>query len=83
MRYWGRNEDGTLYVVGMTVSELRKELDRFADTDEVCITVCRKKKWNGGGLFGKLKAIEQGNMATEKCKGQIWLKALVLDPSLE
>ncbi len=77
MKFWGRNEDGSKYVVGMTIAELRKELDRFSDTDEVCIAVCTKQYWNGGGLLGKLKAIEKGST------GQIWLKARVLDESLE
>lgn len=76
-RFWGKNADGTTYVVGMTVSDLRKELDKFKDDDEVCVAVCSKKYWNGGGLLGKLKALEHGT------DGQIWLKGAVLDPSLE
>lgn len=77
VRTWGRNLDGTPYLVGMTVGDLRKELERFADTDEVLMSVAPKRYWNGGGLSGKLKAVQTG------VPGQIWLKALVLDPTLE
>lgn len=76
-RTWGHNVDGSPYVVGMTVAELRKELERFADTDEVCMSVAPQKHWNGGGLLGKLKRVQRG------AGSQIWLGALVLDPSLE
>lgn len=74
---WGRNADGTPYVIGMTVAELRKELERFPDTHEVCMTVCPKKHWNGGGYVGKLKDVTDGSA------GQMWLKGRVLDPSQE
>lgn len=73
-RIWGKGEDGKPYVIGMTVAELRNELLPFNESDEICMSVSRKK---GGGLLGKLKAVENGST------GQIWLKALVLDPSLE
>ena len=76
-KWWGRNEDGSRYVVGMTVAELREKLNDFQDADEVCMAVCPKKYWNGGGLLGALKAVERGS------DGQIWLKALVIDESLE
>lgn len=76
-RFWARNEDGSRYVTGITVAQLRVELERFKDTDEVLMAVCPKKYWNGGGLMGALKELEHG------CDGQIWLKALVIDPSLE
>ncbi len=76
-RSWGHNADGTPYVIGMTVAELREQLAEFSDSDEICMAVCPKKHWNGGGLIGKLKAIEGG------IPGQIWLKGLVVDPSLE
>ena len=76
-RIWGSNDDGTPYVVGMTVAELRNELQRFPDCDEVCVAVCQKKYWNGGGFVGKLKALETGST------GQMWLKARVLDESQE
>ena len=52
-KVWGQNDDGTPYVVGKTVGELRQELDRFNDADEVCMAVCSKKNWNGGGYLGK------------------------------
>lgn len=74
---WGENADGTPYVVGMTVGELREALSEFKEGDEVCMAVCPKKYWNGGGYFGKLKAINAGTT------GQIWLKGRVLDASLE
>jgi len=74
---WGRNPDGSPYQVGMTVGELRQELARFDDADEVCVAVCQKRDWNGGGLIGKLKGVAAGS------RGQIWMKALVLDKSLE
>ena len=61
----------------MTVAELRNELQRFSDSDEVCVAVCQKKYWNGGGWVGKLKALETGST------GQMWLKARVLDDSQE
>ena len=76
-RVWGRNADGSPYAVGITVGELRKQLDRFKDTDEVCMTVAPKKYANGGGLMGKLKSLETGS------EGQIWLKGGVVDESLE
>lgn len=84
-RTWGSNADGTPYLVGMTVADLRRELVRFNDTDEICMSVSRKKDWNGGGLVGKLKAVESGVRARPDGSkpGQIWLKALVLDPSQE
>lgn len=76
-RTWGRNPDGSPYVTGMTVAELRKALYQFKDTDEVCMAVAPKKYANGGGLPGKLKSVERGTT------GQIWLGGLVLDESLE
>lgn len=76
-RIWGRNPDGTRYVTGMTVAELREQLKRFSDTDEVLMAVCPKKYWNGGGLMGALKEVQFGS------DGQLWLKALVIDSSLE
>jgi hypothetical protein len=76
-RIWSSNDDGTPYVIGMTVGELKNELKNFNDGDEVCMAVCQKKNWNGGGWLGKLKAIEAGST------GQMWLKALVLDESQE
>lgn len=77
-RIWGLNEDGTPYQVGITVRELREQLSRFQDSDEVCVAVCQKKNWNGGSSYiGKLKSLEEGS------NGQIWLKARVLDESQE
>jgi hypothetical protein len=76
-RAWGRNSDGGMYVVGLTVGDLKKELAKLPDTSEVCMAVCQKKNYNGGGLLGKLKAVESG------ADKQVWLKAMVLDQSLE
>lgn len=76
-RVWGKNRDGSPYVVGLTVGELKKQLHGFADSHEVCVAVCQKKNENGGGFLGKLKKVESGS------SGQIWLKAMVLDESLE
>lgn len=76
-RIWGKNSDGSVYVSGITVADLRSKLEKFLDTDEICVAVCRKKDWNGGGLLGKLQVVENGSI------GQIWLKALVVDPTLE
>ena len=76
-KVWGKNDDGTPYVIGKTVRELRQELSRFHDDDEVCMAVCPKKYWNGGGYLGKLVDLEPGS------PGQIWLKARVIDESLE
>jgi hypothetical protein len=75
-RIWGQNPDGTPYVIGMTVGELRKEISKFDDGLEVCMAVCPKRYWNGGGYWGKLAAIEMGS-------NQVWLKGRVLDESLE
>lgn len=77
MKVWGKNSDGTPYVVGMTVAELRNELQHFDDSDEVCVAICQKKNWNGGAFVGKLKVLETGTT------GQMWLKASVLDESQE
>ena len=76
-KVWGRNADGSPYVVGMTVGRLRELVVGFEETDEVCMAVCPKKYWNGGGLLGKLKEIVRGS------DGQIWLKGAVIDESLE
>lgn len=76
-RTWGKNDDGTKYVTGLTVGELKKKLEEFQDTDEVCMAVCPKKYWNGGGYLGALRVVEEGST------GQIWLKGSVIDPSLE
>lgn len=77
MRIWSYKDDGTPYMVGMTVAQLRDELARFGDTDEVCVAICNKRNENGGGLLGKLKALDSG------AQRQIWLKAHVIDESLE
>lgn len=76
-RIWGRNLDGSPYAVGMTVAQLRDQLADFKDTDEICVAVCDKKNLNGGGLLGQLKELGDG------VPGQIWLKATVIDESLE
>lgn len=71
-RIWGRNPDGTPYVVGLTVAQLRKELDRFEDTDEVCMMISSASR----GMTGKLKSLHFGS-------SQIWLEGVVLDASQE
>jgi hypothetical protein len=76
-RIWGRNEDGSPYIRGITVAELREQLSKYADTDEVCMVVTPKKYANGGGLLGKLKSLERGS------DGQMWLQGGVIDESLE
>lgn len=76
-RVWGRNADGTPYVVGITVGELRRQLERFSDTHEICMVVCRKKDQNGAGLWGKLTKVDDG------AAGQLWLTGSVLDKDLE
>lgn len=76
-RFWGKNEDGSDYATGMTVAELRRQLELYSDTVEVCVAVCPKKYWNGGGYLGVLKAVERG------IETQVWLKAGVIDPSME
>ena len=76
-RFYGCNEDGSKYSVGITVGDLRDRLSRLKDSDEVCVAVCPKKYWNGGGFCGKVQEVEIG------AEGQIWLKASVVDPSQE
>lgn len=76
-RVWGKNEDGTPYVVGMTVAQLREVLEKYRDDVEVCVVVCPKRYWNGGGYSGKLITVEPG------IESQLWLKGRVLDESLE
>lgn len=75
-RIWGCNDDGTPYVVGMTVAELRKELERFPDGTEICMNV-RQNVQEGRAMTGKLKSVGPG------ATGQLWLTAFVLDPSQE
>jgi hypothetical protein len=73
-RIWGRKADGSQYIVGLTVAQLREKLSRFKDTDEVCLSVRNKKQH---GFIGKLKSVENGS------EGQIWLSGGVIDESLE
>lgn len=74
-RVWGRSEDGSPYVTGMTVAELREALQKYPATDEVCL--CVHGKSGTGGLLGKLKSVMFG------AAGEMWLNGSVIDPSLE
>jgi hypothetical protein len=73
-RIWGQNKDGSQYISGMTVGELRRQLAAFNDTDEVCMSVRNKKDQ---GFIGKLKSAGPG------ADGQMWLQGGVIDESLE
>ncbi len=73
-RIWGRNKDGTPYITGMTVGELREKLTEFSDSDEVCMSVRNKAE---RGFIGKLRSLEYGSDT------QMWLLGGVIDESLE
>ena len=76
-RIWGTDLDGNKHAVGITVGDLKSLLDNYDNEVEVCMVVCTKKNWNGGGLTGKLKEAELG------IPSQLWLKGTVLDESKE
>lgn len=82
-KIWGENPDGTKYIEGITVADLKSLLSEYPDNAEVCMAVCPKKYWNGGGYMGKLKTIESGIWNDDGTPRQIWLKGGVIDSSME
>lgn len=70
-RSWGRNEDGSQFVVGLTIGELISQLTQYHETDEVCMVIDSYE-----GLLGKSRYVERG------ADGQVWIHGFVLDESI-
>lgn len=70
-RSWGKNEDGTEFVVGLTVGMLTSQLARYQETDEVCMVIDPYQ-----GLPGKALRVERG------MDGQVWILGFALDESI-
>lgn len=70
-RSWGRNEDGSEFVVGLTVGVLMSQLSRYQETDEICMVIRPYE-----GVLGKALHVERG------IDGQVWILGFVLDESI-
>lgn len=81
-RFWGHNPDGTPYLTGMKVGELKALLSTAPDDSELCMVIRRK---NGGQVAtGKPVSFFAGsNVWNGMPPSQTWIEGRVLDPSQE